>query len=219
MSKAEVIRRLREEKLIAAVRADDVAEIRTLTEALIAGGITAWEVPMICPAIPDFLAAVTPDFPDFQFGLGTVIDTETARRGILAGVRFISTPALRPPVILLCRRQQIPVICGAHSGAEMDAALLAGADALKLYPSETRFGPTHLRETRAAFPDACLFPVGGVSVANVRDFFEAGADAAFVSSSLHDPATAAQPDAPTVTTHARELRDALQPAATAHESA
>ncbi len=210
MSKAEAITRLREEKLIALLRADSPEEIASTATALAAGGITHWELPMTCPAVPDFLKEVAPDFPDFQFGLGTVIDVETTRRGILAGARFISTPALRPRVILLCRRQQIPVICGVHTPAEMDAALLTGTDALKLYPSETRFGPTHVREMRAAYPHDRLFPVGGVTPENVTDFFEAGADAAFVSSCLHDPKSTTSADPERVTSVAQKLVAALR---------
>lgn len=213
MSKADVIGRLTADQLIAWVRADTAEEIHAMTTALIAGGINNWEIPMICPAIPDFLAEVAPDFPDFQFGLSTVIDTETARRGILAGARFISTPALRPEVILLCRRYQVPVICGVHSTHDMDAAIIAGADALKLYPSETRFGPTHMRETREALPDTLLFPVGGVTVSTVSDFFAAGADAAFVSSCLRDPQETKLTDPAAITAQAQALVDALNPSA------
>lgn len=216
MSKADVIARLTTDRLIALVRADSAEEIRILATALVEGGMHNWEIPMTCPAIPDFLAKVAPDFPDFQFGLSTVVDTETARRGILSGARFISTPALRPEVILLCRRYQVPVICGVHSREDMDAALVAGADALKLYPSETRFGPTHMRETREALPEALLFPVGGVTDSTVGDFFAAGADAAFVSSCLRDPHETQLTDPKSITQRAAALVDALQnPAAPA----
>lgn len=209
MSKAQVISRLCADRLIAVMRADSAEQITDLATALANGGITNWELPMTCPAVPDYLAEVSPQFPDFQFGLSTVIDVETARRGILAGAKFISTPALRPQVILLCRRQQIPVICGVHSQEEMDAAILAGADVLKLYPSETRFGSTHMGEMRELYPETRLFPVGGVTPENVGDFFDAGADAAFVSSCLQDPSSDSPVQLTEVTRIARSLIDRL----------
>ncbi len=187
MSKADIIQRLTAGKLIALLQADSATEIDTIATALSAGNISAMELPLTCPAVPDYLAEAAPRNPDIVFGLGTVIDTETARRGIRAGAQFISTPALRPEVILLCRRHQIPVICGVQSTEEIEAALLVGADAIKLYPSTDRFGPTHVREIRTQFPQALLFPVGGVSADNARDFLEAGANALFVSSSLSEP--------------------------------
>ena len=212
MSKASVLQRLCDDQLIALLAAQDVEQMTLLTDALIAGGINHWELPMSCPAIPNWLGQISQKYPDFQFGLSTVIDTDTARRGIIAGARFISTPALRPEVILLCRRYQIPVICGVHSVKEMDAALLVGADALKLYPSGDRFGPTHVREMRAEFSDAKLFAVGGVTAADAVDFSEAGADAMFVSSCLRDPEDKAPISAATITQKAKALSDALKTA-------
>ncbi|GAB5559991.1 MAG: bifunctional 4-hydroxy-2-oxoglutarate aldolase/2-dehydro-3-deoxy-phosphogluconate aldolase [Synoicihabitans sp.] len=210
MSKADIIQRLTAGKLIAMLQADSAAEIDTIANALTAGGISAWELPLTCPAIPKFLESVADQHPDFLFGLGTVIDTDTARRGILAGARFLSTPALRPDVILLCRRHQVPVICGAHSTEEIEAALLVGADAVKLYPSTDRFGPTHVREVRAKFPDALLFPVGGVSADNAQDFSKAGADALFVSSSLRATDDTSAIDHRLVSERAREIADGFR---------
>lgn len=218
MSKASVLQRLCDDQLIALLAAQDVEQMTLLTDALIAGGIKHWELPMSCPAIPDWLGQISKKYPNFQFGLSTVIDTDTARRGIIAGARFISTPALRPEVILLCRRYQIPVICGVHSVKEMDAALLVGADALKLYPSEDRFGPTHVREMRAEFPEAKLFAVGGVTADNAVDFREAGADAMFVSSCLRDPEDKALISATTITPKAAALSHALKTASASEAS-
>lgn len=184
MLKKEVLQRLDSHRLIALARADSAAQLRELGQTLLDAGLPQLELPLTSPAVPDIIAAVAADLPQLTLGLGTVIDTDTARRGILAGARFISTPALRPEVILLCRRHHVPVICGAHSTAEIEAALEAGADAVKLYPSRDRFGPTHVRETRQRFPDARLYPVGGVNASNVADFIHCGANAVFVASGL-----------------------------------
>ena len=184
MSKQAVLERIHAQRLIALARADSAQELHALGSTLHLAGIRLLELPLTCPAMPDFLAEVSPRLPDLTLGIGTIIDTDTARRAILAGARFLSTPALRPEVILLCRRHHVPVICGAHSTEEVAAAIEAGADAVKLYPSRDRFGPTHVRETRERFPDARLYPVGGVNARNVVDFLACGADAVFVASGL-----------------------------------
>ncbi len=184
MLKTEVLDRIESHRLIALTPAHSADHLLELGQVLQAAGITHWELPLSCPAIPDYITAAAPQLENLSFGLGTVIDTETTRRAILAGVRFISTPAPRPEVILLCRRHHVPVICGVHSPEHIEAALAAGADALKLYPSRDRFGPTLVRETRERFPDARLYPVGGVNTQNVADFIAAGANAVFVASGL-----------------------------------
>ncbi len=184
MFKTEVLQAIQARRLIALARADSAAELQALGTLLRDAGILHLELPLTCPAVPDFIGEALPHLPGLTVGLGTVVDTDSARRAILAGARFLSTPALRPEVILLCRRHHVPVICGAHSDAELAAALEAGADAVKLYPSRDRFGPTHVRETRERFPHARLFPVGGVNPTNVADFLACGADAVFVASGL-----------------------------------
>jgi 2-dehydro-3-deoxyphosphogluconate aldolase/(4S)-4-hydroxy-2-oxoglutarate aldolase len=187
MTKADIIARICADRIIAIAQSSSAAELVELARELAEGGITHIELPLTIPAMPEFLKAALKQLPDslnLTFGLGTVIDTETARRGILAGARFISTPALRPKVILLCRRHQIPVFCGVHSIPEIQAAIIAGADAVKLYPSQDRFGPTHVSEVRAQFPTLKIFPIGGVTAANIHDFIVAGADAVSVASGL-----------------------------------
>lgn len=187
MTKAETLARICADRVIAIAQATSAEELNSLAQDLQQGGITLIELTLTIPALPEFMEQVIEKLPEnspITFGLGTVIDTETARRGLLAGASFISTPALRPEVILLCRRHQVPVICGVHSVSEIEAAVAAGADAIKLYPSNDRFGPTHVREIRAQFPDLRIFPIGGVTAGNAQDFIAAGADALFVASDL-----------------------------------
>lgn len=217
MTKGDIITRICRRRIIAIATSDNVQGLVSLARDLAAGGITHIELPLTVPAMPDFLAAALTELPsalNLTFGLGTVIDTETARRGILAGAKFISTPALRPEVILLCRRHHVPVFCGVHSIAEIQAAIAAGADAVKLYPSEDRFGPTHVREVRAQFPDLTIFPIGGVTAANIADFVAAGADAVCVASGLFpsdDQVNATEETATSLAERARGLVEALGP--------
>ena len=184
MLKADVLHQLDQQRIIALVRIDSAAQLIEIGTQLRAAGLSQLELPLTCPAVPDFMAEARPALEGVSIGIGTVIDLDSARRSIIAGARFISTPALRPAVILLCRRHQVPVICGAHSAEEIAAAIEAGADAIKLYPSRDRFGPTHVRETRAIFPTARLYPVGGVTKENIADFIAGGAQAVFVASGL-----------------------------------
>ena len=213
MTKAEIIARICTERIIAIAQADSGGNLAQLARELTTGGVNVIELPLTVPAMPDFIAQAREQLgkkSSVVFGLGTVIDTETARRALLAGARFISTPALRPDVILLCRRHQVPVFCGVHSVPEIEAAIAAGADAIKLYPSKDRFGPTHVREIRAQFPELRIFPIGGVTAANIGDFLVAGADAACVASGLF-PLDSADPvlTAPTIAKRARALVSAL----------
>ena len=184
MLKADILQKIDQQRIIAWVRIESATQLVEIGTILRDAGLNHLELPLTCPAMPDFIAEALRELTGVTIGIGTVVDLDSARRGILAGARFVSTPALRPEVILLCRRHHVPVICGAHSADEVAAAVEAGADAIKLYPSQDRFGPTHVREVREAFPAARLYPVGGVTKDNINDFITCGANAVFVASGL-----------------------------------
>jgi 2-dehydro-3-deoxyphosphogluconate aldolase/(4S)-4-hydroxy-2-oxoglutarate aldolase len=185
MKKDAVLTKIKTEKVIALIRADNPDGLLDCAKALAAGGLTSIELTMTTPGAIRMLEKATAELPDFLFGLGTVLDAETARLGILAGASFIVTPALRPDVITLCRRYSVPVFAGAFTPTEIVNAWEAGADAAKVFPAEF-FGPAYIKSIKAPFPHIDLVPTGGVNADNVGDFLKAGAMATAAGSSLVD---------------------------------
>ena len=86
MKKDAILSNIRAEKVIALIRADSPDGLLDCARALAAGGLTSIELTMTTPGAIRMLEKATADLPDFLFGLGTVLDAETARAGILAGV-------------------------------------------------------------------------------------------------------------------------------------
>ncbi|MBS0630699.1 MAG: bifunctional 4-hydroxy-2-oxoglutarate aldolase/2-dehydro-3-deoxy-phosphogluconate aldolase [Verrucomicrobia bacterium] len=185
MKKDAVLNKIKSEKVVALIRADNPDGLLDCAKALAAGGLTSIELTMTTPGAIKMLEKATAELPDFIFGLGTVLDAETARLGILAGARFIVTPALRPDVITLCRRYSIPVFSGAFTPTEIVNAWEAGADAAKVFPAEF-FGPAYIKSIKAPLPQIELLPTGGVNAENVGEFLKAGAMATAAGSSLVD---------------------------------
>src|SRR5664280_537777 len=176
MKKEIVLGKIKTEKVVAIIRADSPDGLLDCARALAAGGLTSIELTMTTPGAIAMLEKAAAELPDFLFGLGTVLDAETARAGILAGARFIVTPALRPDVITLCRRYRIPVFAGALTPTEIVAAWEAGADAVKVFPAEF-FGPAYIKSVKAPLPQIDLVPTGGVTPDTVGAFLKAGATA------------------------------------------
>ena len=183
MKKDAVLAKLKAEKVIALIRADNPDGLLDCAKALADGGLTSIELTMTTPGAIRMLEKATSELPDFLFGLGTVLDAETARAGILAGARFIVTPALRPDVITLCRRYSVPVFSGAFTPTEILAAWEAGADAAKVFPAEF-FGPAYIKSIKAPFPQIELVPTGGVTPETVGEYIRVGAYATAAGSSL-----------------------------------
>jgi 2-dehydro-3-deoxyphosphogluconate aldolase/(4S)-4-hydroxy-2-oxoglutarate aldolase len=183
MNKAAILQKLSTEKVIALIRADNPSGLLDCARALAEGGLTSIELTMTTPGAIRLLEKATAEMPDFLFGLGTVLDAETARAGILAGARFIVTPALRPEVITVCKRYSVPVFSGALTPTEVVNAWECGADAAKIFPAEF-FGPAYIKSLKAPLPQVEFVPTGGVTAENVGDFIKAGAFATAAGSSL-----------------------------------
>jgi 2-dehydro-3-deoxyphosphogluconate aldolase/(4S)-4-hydroxy-2-oxoglutarate aldolase len=140
---------------------------------------------MTTPGAIRVLEKATAELPNFLFGLGTVLDAETARMGILSGARFIVTPAFQPEVITMAKRYSIPIFSGALTPTEALNTWQAGADAVKIFPAEF-FGPAYIKSLKAPFPQIEFVPTGGVNAENLGEFLKAGAMAVAAGSSLVD---------------------------------
>ena len=185
MKKDAVLSKIKAEKVIALIRADSPDGLLDCARALAAGGLTSIELTMTTPGAIRMLEQATAELPDFLFGLGTVLDAETARAGILAGAKFIVTPGARLDVVAMCQRYSVPIFCGAFTPTEVIAVWEAGADAAKIFPAEF-FGPNYIKSLKAPLPHVEMVPTGGVNETNVGEFLKAGALATAAGSSLVD---------------------------------
>ncbi len=185
MKKDAILAKFKAERVIALIRADSPDGLLDCARALAAGGLTSIELTMTTPGAIRMLEKATAELPDFLFGLGTVLDAETARAGILAGARFVVTPGVRLDVIETCKRYSVPIFCGAFTPSEIITVWEAGADAAKIFPAEF-FGPNYIKSVKAPLPQVEMVPTGGVNENNVGDFLKAGAFAVAAGSSLVD---------------------------------
>ena len=183
MKKDAILSKILTEKVIALIRAENSDGLLDCAKALADGGLTSIELTMTTPGAIRMLEKATSELPDFLFGLGTVLDAETASMGILSGARFVVTPALRPDVITLCKRYSIPIFSGALTPTEVVNAWEAGADAAKIFPAEF-FGPAYIKSLKGPLPHVEMVPTGGVTAENVGEFIKAGAYATAAGSSL-----------------------------------
>jgi 2-dehydro-3-deoxyphosphogluconate aldolase/(4S)-4-hydroxy-2-oxoglutarate aldolase len=208
MKKEAVLSKIHTEKVIALIRADNPDGLLDCAKALAEGGLTSIELTMTTPGAIRMLEKVSAALPEFLFGLGTVLDAETARAGILAGAQFIVTPALRPEVITVCKRYSVPVFSGAFTPTEIVNAWEAGADVVKIFPAEF-FGPSYIKSVKAPFPQIDFVPTGGVKAENVGEFLKAGAFATAAGSSLVEAKALKEKNWAAITAKARAFVQAV----------
>ncbi|MFC1524487.1 bifunctional 4-hydroxy-2-oxoglutarate aldolase/2-dehydro-3-deoxy-phosphogluconate aldolase [Thermodesulfobacteriota bacterium] len=117
-------------------------------------------------------------------GMGTIRNRDEARRAIDAGAMFLVSPNLDTEVIEYAVSRRVPVIAGALTPTEVYEAWSAGASMIKVFPCGVMGGPQYIRELRGPFDDLPLIAVGGVTLDNLEEYFQAGVSGVGVSSSL-----------------------------------
>lgn len=208
MKKDAVLQKIRTEKVIGLIRADSPDGLLDCARALAAGGLTSIELTMTTPGAIRMLEKATAELPDFLFGLGTVLDAETARAGILAGAKFVVTPAVRLDVIEMCKRYSVPIMCGALTPTEVLTVWETGVDAVKIFPAEF-FGPAYIKSLKGPLPQIEMVPTGGVNETNVGEFLKAGAYATAAGSSLIDAKAFKEKNWPAITAKAKAFAAAV----------
>ena len=167
-------------------------------EYLTAAGFKIFEVTM---TTPDATRVIRRFASRFVVGAGTVLDLDTARRCIDAGARFLVSPSLVPGMAKLAHDAGRLALVGGFTPGEILAAHREGADIVKVFPASTG-GPEHLRAMHAVFPDIPLCPTGGVSLDNMKKYFDAGAVFVGVGNDIVDPKALAAGDRARVVAHA-----------------
>ncbi len=212
MDKSEVIRKLKDEGLVAVVRAESKEQGEKLIDAIVKGGIKFIEITMTVPGAVDIIKELSQKYksnPDIIIGAGTVLDSETARMVILAGAQYVVSPAFDADTVKLCNRYRIPVMPGVMTVREAIMALEAGVDILKVFPGNA-FGPTIISSFRGPLPQAQFMPTGGVDIDNIDKWIKAGAVAVGTGGSL--TAGAKKGDYELVTKTAMEFVEAVKKA-------
>ena len=213
MTKQDVLRKIGEVGLVPVVRARSADEAMKVVDAICAGGVPILEITMTVPGALFVIEQVSLRFgSDVVLGAGTVLDAETARACILAGVQFVVSPALNLDTIAMCRRYSVAVVPGALTPTEVVTAWTAGADVVKVFPCGALGGASYIKSLKAPLPQVDLIPTGGVSVKTAADFIKAGSLALGVGADLVDTKAVAEGNAKLVTEKAREYLRIVQEA-------
>ena len=176
MKRQEVLKRITDAGVVAVVRGDSKEEALKIVEAVAKGGIKIMELTMTVPNPVDVIKEVAEKYKgtDIVVGAGTVLDSETARACILAGAEFIVSPSLDIDTLKLCNRYKIAVMPGVMTVKDAITAMEYGVDVVKVFPANL-YGPSVIKSFKGPLPQGDFMPTGGVTVANIHEWVEAGA--------------------------------------------
>jgi 2-dehydro-3-deoxyphosphogluconate aldolase/(4S)-4-hydroxy-2-oxoglutarate aldolase len=165
---------------------------------------------MTTPGALDVIRQAVSKFgSEVLFGVGSVLDPETARAAMLAGAQFVVCPTLNIKTIEICNRYSVPVMPGAYTPTELLTAWEAGATIVKVFPASAG-GPAYIKAVKAPLPQIRLAAVGGVDLNNTADFIRAGVDIVGVGGELVSQKLLDAKDFAAITERARGFRGQVE---------
>ncbi|MGM0173537.1 bifunctional 2-keto-4-hydroxyglutarate aldolase/2-keto-3-deoxy-6-phosphogluconate aldolase [Enterococcus sp. DIV0800] len=177
MKKSQILARLEAAGVVAVVRENNTASALEAAKAVVAGGIHGLEVTFSVPNADQVIAKLKEIYQADQavvVGAGTVLDAVTARLAIMAGAEFVVSPSFDQATAELCNLYQVPYLPGCMTITEMQRAMISGAEVVKLFPANN-FDPQFIKSVQAPLPQINLMPTGGINLANLLVWKQAGA--------------------------------------------
>jgi 2-dehydro-3-deoxyphosphogalactonate aldolase len=174
--------------LVAILRGVTPDEVGPLGACLHETGFRVIEVPLNSPEPLESIRRLAAAWGDrASIGAGTVLEPEQAAAVARAGGSFVVSPNMNPDVIRATKAAGLLSCPGVATPSEGFAALAAGADMLKLFPSE-QIAPAVVKAWRAVFPkDLALMPTGGITTENMAAYAAAGVNGFGLGSALYKP--------------------------------
>ncbi len=208
-SSAEELRaRLIAQRVVPVLRLASADETRFAVDCLIEAGFGCIELTLTTPGAMELIAELRARLgAATAIGAGTVLDLASAERCLAAGAEFLVSPCMVAGMAARAHAAGRIALIGGYTPSEVLAASREGADVVKLFPAASG-GPAHLAAIHAVFPQIALCPTGGVSLANMKDYFTAGAAFVGVGNNIIDTAALRAGERARVVEHARKYFDA-----------
>jgi 2-dehydro-3-deoxyphosphogluconate aldolase/(4S)-4-hydroxy-2-oxoglutarate aldolase len=155
--------------IVPVVVAHSADEGAAIAESLAAGGLPVAEVTFRTPAAADAIARIA-ERGDILLGAGTVTTPAQVDQAVAAGAQYIVSPGTSRAVVERALEHGVPVVPGAVTATEVQAALELGLSTVKFFPAETSGGAAAIRALAAPFADVTFLPTGGIGPANLAAY-------------------------------------------------
>ena len=172
--------------LVAILRGVRPDEVLAIGEQLIAAGFTIIEVPLNSPEPVKSIGLLAKQLGNQALiGAGTVLTTDQVNAVCDAGGQLIVSPNMDADVIRQTNDRDALSFPGVFTPTEAFAAIKAGADVLKFFPSSLH-GPDGVKAIKAVLPpEMAVYAVGGVANGTIDTWLKAGTDGFGIGSNIY----------------------------------
>ncbi|WP_262107583.1 bifunctional 4-hydroxy-2-oxoglutarate aldolase/2-dehydro-3-deoxy-phosphogluconate aldolase [Arthrobacter sp. Marseille-P9274] len=169
-------------RLLPVLRTRSAEEAHGLAMRLLSLGLTSVELTTTTPGWQQVVASVRAEAPEALVGVGTIGSVSDAEAAVSAGAHFLVSPYPVPGARQAAQEQGTLFIEGSFTPGELAAASSRGVT--KLFPAHVG-GVSYLKSMLAVLPGARIIPTGGIPLAEVSAWLNAGAYAVGVGSDLY----------------------------------
>ncbi len=170
MNQAELLKKIKEKKLVPVVKLDRAEDAEPLCEALCEGGLPVAEITFRTSAAEESIRTAVRKFPDMMVGAGTVINVEQAKRAVDAGASFLVSPGISREVTEWALKNRICIFPGTCTPSEVMTALEYELLVVKFFPASQYGGLETIKALSAPFPGISFMPTGGIGVHNIKEY-------------------------------------------------
>jgi 2-dehydro-3-deoxyphosphogluconate aldolase/(4S)-4-hydroxy-2-oxoglutarate aldolase len=182
--RAHALQCLTEDRIMAVLRQIPAEHLVPLADRLVAGGVRSLEITHDYPAATHDVALLCERYGErASVGVGTTWSVEQAESAAAAGATFCVLPGVDEETARCSAELGMLTLPGVQSPAEIQLAIRSGADVLKFFPADPP-GPAWLAQVAPAYAQRPFMATGGVTVDNMRAFFDAGAIAVGMGDTL-----------------------------------
>lgn len=169
--------------IVGIIRGQSLETTLAIAETYVKAGLFTIEITMNTPDVAKIITTLRRQYPQLNVGAGTVCTLADLEKALNAGSQFIVTPIIDEEVIKTAVAKKVPIFPGAYTPSEIYKAWSLGASAVKVFPA-TQLGTTYIKDVLAPLNQIKLLPTGGVSIDNIKSFFDVGAVGVGMGSSL-----------------------------------
>ena len=210
-----LIEMIEAERLIVIVRGVGQDQLLPLAEALYDGGVRLMEITYAADGtiadetVAEQIAMLASHMTGrMTVGAGTVLTEKQVQLTSDAGGRFIISPDVFPDVIRKTRALDMVSIPGALTPTEIQRAVRAGADFVKLFPAST-FGTDYIRAITAPLSHVRLLAVGGITPDNLGTYRSVGIRGFGIGGGIVQKSLIDAGDYTAIAAIAKQYRDAI----------
>lgn len=197
------------QRVMAIIRHNTPFDVSELFQAVLSAGINTIEITLNTPQAIQLIARGAREIgKEMCIGAGSVLDIESAKKAIDSGAKFIVSPVFIPELVRFCKKEKIPSFPGVATPTEAFNAHAAGAHMVKLFPAST-FGPAYITSIKAPLDRLEVIAVGGITSANIIEYFTSGADAVAIGAGVIKPEWIGDKNYQAITDNIRRLMKAV----------